>query len=114
MVQPRNSKTSNRKEGAGLRGLTWEDSGVGKERVRRILQLTLRSLGGGATGPVRAATREGRTRWAPTSMQTPQPGHPVGALELRWASLCSQTGSQRDTILPQNLMPPAYSPWARI
>lgn len=104
----KNSK-NNRKEGADLRGLTWEDIGVGK-RAGLLHPAAAAVPSGQCYRPVRATTREGRTRWAPVSMQTPQPSHPAGALQLRQASLCSRTGSPRDTILPQNLMPPAYSP----
>ena len=105
----KNSKNNNRKEGAGLRGLTWEDIRV-RKKAGLLHPAATAVPSGRCYRSVRATIREGRTRWAPISMQTPQPGHPVGALELRWASLHSWTGSPRDTILPHNLMPPAYSP----
>ena len=104
-----NSKNNNRKEGAGLRGLTWEDIRVGK-KAGLLHPAAAAVPSGRCYRSVRATIREGRTRWAPISMQTPQPGHPVGALELRWASLHSWAGSPRDTILPHNRMPPASSP----
>lgn len=105
----KNSKNNDRKEGAGLRGLTWEDIRV-RKKAGLLHPAATAVPSGRCYRSVRATIREGRTRWAPISMQTPQPGHPVGALELRWASLHSWTGSPRDTILPHNLMPPAYSP----